>query len=281
MPVADVRPLIRAGVVVLIALVVAGCSIAKPRTDDPWEPFNRKVYAFNDALDRTAIRPLAVGYRKITTPKARSIISNFFENVRMPISIANDVLQGDPRAALHNTARFLINTTVGFAGLFDPASEMSLPPAYTDFGVTLAKWGVPEGPFLVVPFVGPNTVRDIWRLPVDGEFFDPLGAYGRHHDYTYKTQYLPSFMYLVTLRSRGLDADNLLEGIYDPYVFYRDAYRQRRLYEMYKGQPPASVLEDMQIGGNDDIDVDKLLEEQHRYERRQKEKNKGRDEDDN
>lgn len=274
MPLADARLPLRAGVVVVTALLVAGCSIAKPRTDDPWESFNRKAYAFNDALDKAAIRPLAVGYRRITTPDARRIISNFFENVRMPISIANDVLQGDPRAALRNTGRFLINTTVGFAGLFDAASEMNLPPASTDFGVTLAKWGVPDGPYLVVPFVGSTTARDIWRLPVDSEFFDPLSAYGRHHDYKYKTQHLPSFFYLVTLRSRGLDADNLLEGVYDPYIFYRDAYRQRRMYEIYNGQPPASVLEDMQIGGNDDIDVDKLLEEQHRYERRQKAKDK-------
>lgn len=271
MPSALIRPPPRVGFLVpaalLATLVLAGCSIAKPRTDDPWEPFNRKVYAFNDALDKAAIRPLAVGYRKITSPNARRVISNFFENVRMPITIANDVLQADPRSALRNTGRFVINTTLGLAGFFDPASEMNLPPEQTDFGVTLAKWGIPEGPYLVVPFVGSTTVRDIWRLPVDSTYFDPLSAYGRNHDFALQAQYLPSFTYLVTLRARGIEAENLLEGVYDPYVFYRDAYRQRRLYEIYNGQPPAAVLEEMQGVGNDDVDVDKLLEEQRQYEK--------------
>lgn len=267
MPRLSIRPPLRGGLVALIAVVLAGCAIAKPRTDDPWEPFNRKMYAFNDALDRSVIRPIAVGYRKVTTPNSRRLISNFFANVRMPITIANDVLQGEPGAALRDTARFAVNTTLGLAGLFDPASQMHLPLNETDFGVTLAKWGLPEGPYVVVPFVGSTTMRDVWRLPVDSQFFDPLAAYGRHHDHELKAQYLPSFLYLVTLRARGIEAENLLEGVYDPYIFYRDAYRQQRLYEIYDGQPPAEVLEQMQ--GLDDIDVDQLLEEQREYERGQ------------
>lgn len=266
MPFQPIRSHLRAGLIALIVVALTGCVIAKPRTDDPWEPFNRKVYAFNDALDKAVIRPVAVGYRKVTTPNGRRLISNFFANVRMPITIANDVLQGEPIAALRDTGRFAVNTTLGLAGLFDPASQMRLPLDETDFGVTLAKWGLPEGPYLVVPFVGSTTVRDVWRLPVDSQFFDPLAAYARHHDYNGAEQ-LPGFAYLVTLRARGIEAENLLEGVYDPYIFYRDAYRQQRLYEIYNGQPPAEVLEEMQ--GLDEIDVDKLLEEQREYEREQ------------
>jgi phospholipid-binding lipoprotein MlaA len=248
------------------ALALGGCTIAKPRTDDPWESFNRKMYAFNDAADKAVIRPVAVTYRKVTTPNMRRVISNFFANIKMPITIVNDVLQAEPKSALHNTGRFAINTTLGFVGLFDPASEMGLPPDETDFGVTLAKWGVPEGPYLVLPLIGSTTPRDVWRLPVDN-YFDPLGWYEREHDLDLHAEYWPNLMYLVTLRARGIEAEGLLEGVYDPYVFYRDAYRQRRIYSIYDGQPPADVIDQMQ--GTNDVDVDALLQEQHDYEKKQ------------
>jgi len=256
----------RAGMTGLFVLILAGCTIAKPRSDDPWESFNRKMYAFNDAADKAVIRPVALGYRKITSPNARRVISNFFSNIKMPITIVNNVLQGDPRDAFRNTGRFLVNTTIGFVGLFDPASELKMPLDETDFGVTLAKWGVPDGPYVVVPFVGATTVRDFWRLPVD-QYFDPLHYYADNHDFAYNAQYLPNAFYLVTLRARGIEAEGLLEGVYDPYVFYRDAYRQRRLYELYDGAPPAELIQQMQ-GANED-DIDKLLDEQHQYEKKQ------------
>ena len=249
----------------LLVLALGGCAVAKPRDDDPWEKFNRTMYTFNDAADRAVIRPVAAGYRKITSSNVRRVVGNFYDNIKMPITIANNVLQGDPRRAAKNTGRFVVNTTLGFAGLFDPASEMSLPLDETDFGVTLAKWGVPEGPFLVLPLVGSTTVRDFWRLPVD-QYFDPLSWYAKGHDFNYNTENLPSAFYLVTLRARGIEAEGLLEGVYDPYVFYRDAYRQRRLYEIFDGQPPAAYIEQMQ--GVNDEDVDKLLDEQHEYEKK-------------
>jgi len=251
----------------LLVLALGGCTVAKPRTDDPWEGFNRKMYTFNDAADKAVIRPVAAGYRKVTSANVRRVVSNFYDNIKMPITIANNVLQGDPKRAAKSTGRFLVNTTLGFAGLFDPASEMNLPLDETDFGVTLAKWGLPEGPYLVLPFVGSTTVRDVWRLPVD-QYFDPLQWYINEHDFRYNAEYLPSVFYLVTLRARGIEAEGLLEGVYDPYVFYRDAYRQRRLYDIYDGSPPADVIEQMQ-GATDDTDVDKLLEEQHQYEKQQ------------
>ncbi|MER3546419.1 MAG: ABC transporter [Rhodanobacteraceae bacterium] len=248
--------------------LVAGCAtVPPPRTDDPLQNFNRKMYAFNYTADKIAIRPVAVAYRKVTTPNAREHISDFFSNVRLPITIVNDVLQAHPADALKSTGRLAVNTTLGLLGFFDPASKMNLPLHETDFGVTLAHWGMPEGPFLVLPFVGPTTARDIWRLPVDS-YFDPLAWYAREHDFKFHAQYLPSLAYLVTLRSRGIDAENFLNSAYDPYVFERDAYRQRRIYKIYHGNPPASVIEQFQgVSDNGGDDIDQLLEQQHAYEK--------------
>lgn len=256
---------------ILLLTGMTGCAtIAPPRTDDPYESFNRRMYAFNDTVDKIAIRPVAVVYKTFTSQNARRVISNFFSNVRMPITIVNDVLQGKPMLALRNTGRFAVNTTVGFLGFLDPASNMRMPPSETDFGVTLARWGLPEGPYLVLPMFGPTTGRDVFRLPVDSQF-DPIAYYARSNDLKYNVEFLPSAFYLITLRASGLDAEAMLEGNYDPYVFLRDAYRQRRVYTIYDGQPPASVIETMQGQGvdGDDIDVDALLEEQRLYEKGQ------------
>lgn len=246
--------------------LLAGCTIAKPRTDDPLEKFNRKVYTFNDTVDKAVIRPVAVGYRKVTNPPVRRSVSDFFTNIRMPITVANDLLQARPKQALQSTGRFLVNLTLGLGGFFDPASQLGIPLEDNDFGVTLARWGVPDGDYLVLPLVGPTTVRDVWRMPVDSYFFDPLSIYAHNHDYKYGQQFLPQMMYLVTLRSRGIDAESFLESAYDPYVFMRDAYRQRRLYQIYDGNPPAEVIQQMQGLNDDNFDPEQLLDEQHQWE---------------
>ena len=255
----------------LLVVLLAGCATPMPRKDDPLESFNRKMYAFNDFADRVAIRPVAVAYRKVTNPTSRTLISNFFANIESPITIANDLLQANLPQAARATGRLAINTTVGVLGFFDPASEMGIEASPSDFGVTLAKWGVPDGPYLVLPLFGSTTLRDVWRLPVDGYFFDPLNIYARNHSKPLHSEYLPMVAYLVTLRSTAIDAEGLLEGVYDPYVFYRDAYRQRRLYQIYRGEPPLSVIQALQ-GGDDLDDADKLLQEQEQYEKQQKQK---------
>jgi phospholipid-binding lipoprotein MlaA len=242
--------------------------VAPPRTDDPLQNFNRKMFAFNRVADKVAIKPVAKAYTKVTGPKERVLIGNFFSNLRTPVTIINEVLQGRPKPALQSTGRFLINTTVGFLGFFDPASDMKLPAHPTDFGVTLARWGVPEGPFLVLPFVGPTTLRDVWRLPVDS-YFDPMGWYAREHDLKWHAQYLPSIAYLVTLRAGALSIDPLIDSAYDPYAFMRDAYRQNRLYQIYYGNPPMSAMEELQgttPDDNSDQDIDQLLQQQQQYE---------------
>ncbi|MBS0557542.1 MAG: VacJ family lipoprotein [Proteobacteria bacterium] len=259
-----------------IAVLLAGCAMPMPRKDDPLESFNRKMYAFNDLADRVAIRPVAVAYRKVTNPTSRTLISNFFANIESPITIANDLLQANLPQAAKATGRLVINTTVGVLGFFDPASEMGIEASPSDFGVTLAKWGVPDGPYLVLPLFGSTTVRDVWRLPVDGYFFDPLSIYARNHDKPLHSEYLPTMAYLVTLRSTGIDAEGLLQGVFDPYVFYRDAYRQRRLYQIYRGEPPLDVIQSLQ-GGNDLDEADKLLQEQEQYEKQHKPNPPGKD----
>jgi phospholipid-binding lipoprotein MlaA len=256
---------------VLIAAltVLAGCAAPMPRKDDPLESFNRHVYKFNDFADRNAIRPVAMAYRKITNPTSRTLISNFFANIESPITIANDLLQANFKQAAKATSRLAINTTVGVLGFFDPAGQMGIEASATDFGVTLAKWGVPDGPYVVLPLIGSTTLRDVWRLPVDGYFFDPLSIYARTHDKPLQLQHLPTVAYLITLRSTGIDAEGMLEGVFDPYVFYRDAYRQRRMYQIYRGEPPLEVIQSLQGAGELD-DADQLLEEQQQYKKQQR-----------
>ena len=254
----------RQTILLLIAVLLAGCATPMPRKDDPYENFNRKMYDFNAFADRVAIRPVAVGYRKITNETTRRLVSNFFANIESPITIANDLLQANPKEAFKATTRLVINTTVGILGLFDPASEMSIDASTTDLGVTLAKWGVPEGPYLVLPLFGSTTVREAFAFPVDRYLFDPLSWYSAGHSFQLDVHFAPTFVYLVTLRSSAIDAEGLLEGVYDPYVFYRDAFRQRRLYKIYRGNPPMEAIQSLQ--GVEDVDIDALLKEQEKYE---------------
>lgn len=251
---------------VLATVLLAGCAMAKPRTDDPLEKYNREVYKFNNVVDQAVLRPAAVGYRKVTNPPVRRSISDFFTNIRMPINVFNDLLQAQPKHALQDTGRFLVNLTLGIGGFFDPASQLGLPLQDNDFGITLARWGAPEGDFLMVPLLGPSTMRDVWRLPIDNYFLDPLSIYGRTHRY-HGLQYVPQAVYVVTLRARALDAEGFLESAYDPYVFLRDAYRQQRLYQIYRGNPPAAIIEQMQGLDQDNFDPDELLEQQHQWEK--------------
>lgn len=263
----SIRQLLHRSVLLVAVVALAGCTIAQPRTDDPWEGFNRKAYAFNHALDKIAIRPIAVTYRKVTTAPVREHVNDFFSNIRLPITIANDLLQARPKRALASSGRFLVNLTIGFLGFFDPATTLGIPEHSTDFGVTLARWGVPDGPYLVMPLMGPTTARDVWHFAA-GYYLNPMSVYSRNHDYDLGQQYLPQLMYLISLRTRALNAESFLQSAYDPYVFLRDAYRQRRLYKIYYGHPPAQVIERMQGLDQKGFDPDKLLQEQHEWEKK-------------
>ena len=261
------NPFPRRSLALLAIALLAGCAIAPPRTDDPLQKVNRKVYAFNDTLDKAVLRPTAVGYRKVTTPGMRRSVSNFFTNIELPVTVANDLLQARPSQALGNTGRFLINLTVGVGGLFDPASKLGLPLQTTDFGITLARWGVPDGDFVMLPLLGPSTLRDMWRYPVDGYFFDPLNYVTRNHDFHHGVYYLPQVLYVISMRSQLMDAEGFLQTAYDPYAFMRDAYRQHRLYLLYDGNPPADVVEKMEGLDQQGFDPDELLKQQQEWEK--------------
>ena len=250
----------------LLALVLlAGCTIALPRTDDPLEKYNRKAYKFNDTLDKAVIRPVAVGYRNVTTAPIRRSVNDFFTTIHMPITVVNDLLQARPKQAVESTGRLVVNLTIGFVGFFDPASAIGIPLEKNDFGITLARWGFPEGDYLMLPFFGPTTARDVWRLPVDSYFLDPLSIYSsNHHDHG--LQYLPQVIYLVSVRARAIDAESFLKSAYDPYVFIRDAYRQQRLYDIYDGNPPDSAIQHMQGLDDKNFDPEELLDQQHQWE---------------
>ena len=248
-------------------LLIAGCATPMPRKDDPYENFNRKMYAFNEFADRVAIRPVAVGYRKITNDTTRRLISNFFANIESPITIANDLLQADPKEAFTATSRLVINTTIGVLGLFDPASEMSIDAQHDRFRRdpgAMGRAGRSVSGAAASRF--DHCSRCLRAFPVDRYLFDPLSWYAAVTPSTLDAQYLPTVVYLVTLRSSAIDAEGLLEGAYDPYVFYRDAYRQRRLYKIYRGNPPMEAIQSLQGVDDVDVDVDKLLEEQEKYE---------------
>lgn len=260
------RPLARTALAAAL-LSLVGCAIQPPKTEDPWQHFNRKTFAFNEKVDKAVVRPVAVGYRKVTTVAMRKLIGNFYSNIELPVSIVNDLLQVRPSGAARNTGRFAVNTTIGLLGFFDPASELGLTLDKTDFGVTLARWGVPDGPYMVLPLLGPTTVRDVWAWPVDSYLLDPMSWYAREHSLTYHAEYLPIMLYLVQLRASFIDSESFLNSAYDPYLMTRDAYLQRRTYLIYHGNPPAAVIEQIQ-GVNDSSsgDLDQLLRQQQAYE---------------
>lgn len=260
--------IVQNAMVACLVTALGACAIAPPRTDDPLQKFNRPMFAFNQVVDKVALRPAAKAYVKVTGPKERELLGNFFANLRSPVTITNSMLQGRPGPALETTGRFMINSTVGFLGFFDPASAMQLPARTTDFGVTLAHWGVPEGPYLVLPFIGPTTLRDVWKLPVDS-YLDPFGWYARGNSFRWYAQYTPSAVYLLTLRARALPLDNAFDAAYDPYAFLRDAYRQHRLFVIYHGDPPLSAMEELQgtsAGEGNSENIDQLLQQQQAYE---------------
>ena len=228
-----------------------------PTTDadefDRFERVNRKVYAFNQATDRYVIRPVAKGYETITSPEVRTVVGNFFSNARLPLSALHALLQGKPRIAGRNMGRFGINSTVGLLGLFDPAGKrFGLNAQQEDLGQTLAVWGLGEGPYIVLPFIGPSTGRDALGGAVDG-YVDPVQFYARQ-----ESDYRPSILDLINLRVQFFQTERYIQDAYDPYTFVRDAFRQRRLYAIYDGEPPQELINELLMPEDDPAD---LLEE--------------------
>jgi phospholipid-binding lipoprotein MlaA len=218
-------------------VVLAGCATTGERHPaDPWEPGNRKAFAFNQAVDRAALRPVAKGYVAVVPKWMRTSVTNFFYNLDLPITIANQLLQGKPRQAGQDTLRFALNTTLGIGGLFDPASDAGLPRHNEDLGQTLGRWGVPPGPYLMVPLLGPSHVRDL-PSHVFNRFLQPFYWYNYGNE-----RWISLGLSIVDQRARLLPLDETLARAYDPYAFVRDAFIQRRLYQVWDGNIPERYL---------------------------------------
>jgi phospholipid-binding lipoprotein MlaA len=211
-----------------LSAALAGCASLpkgeKPDPRDRFERFNRSIYAFNTTADHLLLRPVARGYVKITPAPVRTSVHNFLDNLAYTKTIINDFLEGKWQDGGTDTARLVLNTTIGIGGLFDPASKAGLDRHHTDFGQTLGIWGVPSGPYLLLPILGPSTVRDAIGLLPDE--YTTLPAYIR-------PVWIPwtiGAMYGVDVRVGLLDEDKLIESAYDPYAFVRNVWLQRREY---------------------------------------------------
>ncbi|HEX2829601.1 MAG TPA: VacJ family lipoprotein [Burkholderiales bacterium] len=218
-----------------IAATLTGCATA-PGSPDPYEPFNRKVYNFNEGLDKRVLQPAAKGYRATVPEFVRTSIGNVFSNVGDVRNVLNNTLQGKFATAYGDLGRILINSTIGVLGLFDIASEAGIEKHNEDFGQTLAVWGAPRGPYLVLPLLGSSNVRDGFGTAVDFatdplSLVNPVGA-----------QLAVQGTRVVDTRAGLLDAGNLLNtAALDNYLFVRDIYLQRRESLVRDGRMAADV----------------------------------------
>ncbi|MDR1969068.1 MAG: VacJ family lipoprotein [Burkholderiaceae bacterium] len=218
----------------LMLALLAGCAtVAHPDPRDPWEGYNRGMSKFNDAVDGAILKPVATAYHDVVPQPIRTGVGNFFSNLGDIWSFVNNVLQGKPEGALSSFWRVAINTTIGLGGFLDPATEMRLQRHRQDFGQTLGYWGVPAGPYLVLPLLGSSSLRDTAALPVDIQG----GVIGHIHDVPVRNSLHAT--QLVDGRSQLLGAGELLDAAaLDPYAFRRDAYLQKRYNDIYDGNPP-------------------------------------------
>jgi phospholipid-binding lipoprotein MlaA len=228
-----------------VLLVLGGCATgphANPR--DPFEPLNRKVMQFNEGVDAIALKPAATMYKDYVPPLVRTGVNNFFSNMGDAWSFVNSALQFKFHNAAENILRFNINTFFGFAGILDIASELNIERHREDFGQTLGRWGIPAGPYLVLPLLGPSTVRDAAALPVDRQA-DPL-----HLVEPWDSRYSLYLLRAVDLRSNLLRAGAVLEeAALDKYSFTRDAHLQRRRAQIFEGRTSESAGQEPQEDG--------------------------------
>lgn len=216
----------------LMLLVLPSCATVEPGQEpnpDPWEAWNRPVSSFNYALDRAILRPLAIGYRTVMPQFGEDAVSRIFGNVGEVNSLVNNLLQGQPKQAGNSTGRFLVNSTLGVGGIFDVASLLGLEKQDPeDFGQTLGVWGVGPGPYFVIPFMGPSTLRDAPSLAVDA-LLDPVNYIDED------VIRIPiNGVDLIETRASLLENERLITG--DIYIFIRDVYLQRREFLIKDGE---------------------------------------------
>ncbi|MCH9693890.1 MAG: VacJ family lipoprotein [Gammaproteobacteria bacterium] len=226
---------LRGGSLIGILLLASACASIPPEQraeHDPWEPLNRPVYKFNTVVDSAITKPLAKGYRKVVPGPVKTGVTNVFVNLTTPRSALNNFLQGKPKRGFSEIGRFLFNSTVGIGGIFDVASASGMDQYREDFGQTAAVWGVGDGPFVMLPILGPNTLRDAILMPLDIAS-DPV-FHIRRSDVRDPVVVLR----IIDLRYRLLPTDKLLEDSKDRYLTTRESYLQNREYRIYDGNPP-------------------------------------------
>lgn len=231
-------PASRLSMLACVCVLACGCAStadkvaeSTPVPYDPFERFNRNMYAVNMTVDKYTLKPLAKGYKKITPTPIRRGFANIFSNFTTPRSALNNFLQGKPGRGFSELGRFLFNTTLGLGGIFDVAGAGGMRRYDESFSQTLAVWGLPEGPYLVLPFFGPSSTLDAAALPVD--FYTDINPYLRTS--------VKDKLYLfraLDARARLLTAETLVDKSTDPYISLRETYRQNREYQIYDGNPP-------------------------------------------
>ena len=216
-------------ITICLITLITGCASVDNR--DPLEGINRGVYKFNDVSDKAVFKPIAGAYKAVMPSPIRTGVNNFFANLRTFVTSINQVLQFKFNKAAESAGRFVINSTIGIAGLFDVASKQGIPQYKEDFGQTLGYWGVGSGAYLVVPFIGPSTVRDGTALVAESMTIDPIGYIDDP-----RTRNIVLGTMFIDARAAMLPGSDLLdEAALDPYSFMRDAYLQRRANQVADG----------------------------------------------
>jgi len=227
----------------MIAVLVAGLTFGAAAEEssrepsDPWQGMNRRIQSFNDFADRWVLKPVAKGYDWVAPGLVKRGVSNFFVNLAYPLVVVNQFLQGKFQAGFSDTGRFVMNTTLGIGGLLDPATAAKLPLHDEDFGQTFAKWGAGTGPYLVIPLLGPSTVRDGIGTAVSFAA-QPV----RYVVDDQNTLLALNALNLIQIRAGLLDAEQLISG--DRYLFLRDAFLQRREFLNTDGQVEDTFLDE-------------------------------------
>jgi phospholipid-binding lipoprotein MlaA len=239
-------------ILLLLALALTGCATntSTGPVYDPYESTNRKIYAFNDGVDKIILKPVARGYRFLLPDPLELGIGNVFSNLGEVTVIVNGLLQGKVKQATSDTGRFIVNSTVGVAGLFDVGTRIGLPKHRDTFGQTLGVWGVGEGPFLMLPFLGPSNGRATVGRVVDGT-----------------TTYLPPYLTddsrvlngtrvleIISIRARLLSAGRLLDDALDPYLLLRDVWIKQHRDATFEGTRPVSLGDDDEFDEFDEFD---------------------------
>jgi phospholipid-binding lipoprotein MlaA len=235
----------KAPLLLVLGLALGACSTAGGTNPDPWRETNEKVFHFNEQLDKGVLEPVAEGYDRVVPGLFEIMIGNFFQNLTVPRTFVNDVLQAKPRKAAQDLGRFVINTVAGVGGLIDAAGEMGIANNEEDFGQTLGRWGTGPGPYVVLPLAGPNTVRDTLASPIDIAT-NPT---------TWVNVFGLSVVRVVNTRAQYLEEiAQARKDAVDYYVFVRDAFLTTREREVRDGAVAPAVEEDL-------YDLDELEED--------------------